>query len=189
MKLSGKLWTISNGLSFLRLLMVIPFWFLFDYFDESWARLSLILLAIVGAFTDFLDGFLARKYNQSSEFGKIMDPLADKICLGGIVIKMYLIGLITPFLFYLIIGRDLLIFISGIFLSKKIGKVLPSNMLGKIAVTVLAVYIGFVILQVERDALLFFFSYYLTISFLIISFVGYAYRAFEYLRLNSNETV
>lgn len=184
-----NIFTVSNGLSLLRLLMTIPFWFLFDYIDTEWGRISLITLAILGAFTDWADGFAARKMNQVTEFGKIIDPLADKICIGGIIIKMYLIGLINPFLFYLILGRDLIIFTAGLLLTKKIKRVLPSNMLGKITVTSIGVYILIKLIGIEDSSLFTIGVYYLTVLLIFLSLFAYAFRAAEFIRLKSNENI
>ena len=52
------------------------------------------------AITDMLDGYLARKFNEVTELGKIIDPLADKIAIGVIILKLYLIGIIPRVLFY-----------------------------------------------------------------------------------------
>lgn len=189
MKTKENIYTLSNALSLTRLLMTIPFWFLLDYFHEDWGRVALIILAFVGALTDWLDGFFARKMNQVTEFGKIIDPLADKICIGGMILKMYLIGVIDPFLFYLIIGRDALIFVTGILLSYYLKKVLPSNMLGKLTVSSIALYILIVFLQIDINSVVRLSIYYLTIILIILSLVAYALRAIEFLRLKKNEVV
>ncbi len=91
-----------------------------------------------------LDGYLARKLNQVTEVGKIIDPLADKAAMAVIVIKLYMINEISAFFFFTIISRDLIIFIGGLFVSNILGKVLPSNKLGKITV----LFIGSVVLLI-----------------------------------------
>ncbi len=69
---------------------------------------------MIAAITDILDGYLARKFNQVTEFGKIIDPLADKIAIGAIIIKLFIIGVIPLYYFFMIIVRDVLIFLGGI---------------------------------------------------------------------------
>src|ERR1035437_10972160 len=105
--------TVSNYLSLLRLLLAIPFWILLDNFNSL--RYVLFALAIFGALTDIFDGYFARRLNQVTEFGKIIDPLADKICIGIIITKLYLIHQIPGYYFFMIIGRNILIFLGGIF--------------------------------------------------------------------------
>jgi phosphatidylglycerophosphate synthase len=129
-----------------------------------------------------MDGYLARKMDQITEFGKIIDPLADKICIGVIITKLFLINQLPAYYFFMIIGRDILIFLGGILLTKRLGKVLPSNMLGKITVLVIGIVIILIFLQVDRQS-----KYYISILgislFLItVSFAGYVIRAVEFLK-------
>ena len=139
-------------------------------------------LAIFATITDVLDGHLARKNNEVTELGKIIDPLADKIVIGAMVIRLFTIGEIPDYYFYMIIGRDVLIFIGGVIVSKKIGRVLPSNMLGKIAVLVISFVLLFIFFDVNRDSLIFEFLYYGSIVLIFVSLFGYIYRAVEYLK-------
>jgi CDP-diacylglycerol--glycerol-3-phosphate 3-phosphatidyltransferase len=182
MKFSHKdIFTISNGISFLRLLLVIPFWILLDHIDNQSIRFITFSLCLFAAATDILDGYLARKLNQVTEVGKIIDPLADKSAMALIVIKLYLIGEIQDFYFYSIIFRDLLIFLGGIYVTKKIGKVLPSNYLGKITVLIIGVVILFILIGLPKDHFIFIAFYYLSIILIFASLTGYFIRAKEFL--------
>jgi len=93
-----------------------------------------------------------------------------------------MVGEIPEYYFFLIIGRDLLIFIGGVIVSKMIGKVLPSNFLGKITVSMIGVVILFIVWEVSRSSYLFQFFYYGSIVLLIGSFFAYVYRAVEYIK-------
>ena len=179
--------TFSNYLSLTRLLLAIPFWIMLDNFIPL--RYYLFVLAVFGALTDFLDGHFARKLNQVTELGKIIDPLADKICIGIIITKLFLIGQIPSFYFYMIIGRDLLIFIGGIYITKKIGKVLPSNMLGKVTVFVIGIVILFIILGIDKGILPYLILFYTSLVLIVGSFLGYLFRALEFLKGNKYESV
>ena len=76
--MGNKIFTIPNLISVLRLLCIPLFvWILFGVEDRSAAAL---LLAALGA-TDWIDGWIARKFNQTSELGKILDPTADRLLL------------------------------------------------------------------------------------------------------------
>ena len=172
--------TASNYLSLLRLLLAIPFWIMLDDFPSN--RYLLLSLTLFASLTDIMDGYLARKMDQITEFGKIIDPLADKICIGVIITKLFLINQLPAYYFFMIIGRDILIFLGGILLTKRLGKVLPSNMLGKITVLVIGIVIILIFLQVDRQS-----KYYISILgislFLItVSFAGYVIRAVEFLK-------
>jgi len=166
--------------------MAVPFWILIRNINEPGMRTILFILAIIGAITDWADGFVARKRNEVTELGKVIDPLADKITIGAIIISLYVIGSIPEYYFYLIIGRDVLIFLGGLYVTKKIGRVLPSNMLGKIAVSAIGMVILLVLLDVNQSILIFKFFFYLSIILIFISFFAYLYRAVEYINKNKN---
>jgi CDP-diacylglycerol--glycerol-3-phosphate 3-phosphatidyltransferase len=174
--------TKSNLLSLVRLFLAIPFWFLLDNFQSEQVRYITVGFCLIAAATDILDGFLARKFNEITELGKVIDPLADKIVVGIIILKLFLIGQIETYYFIMIIGRDLLIFLGGINISKKIGKVLPSNMLGKITVSNIGVVILMILLYIGRSNIIFMILYYLSIVLMIVSLIGYAIRAKEFLK-------
>ena len=111
--------------------------------------------------------------------------------IGTIVIKLYLIGEISDFYFWVIILRDILIFLGGIFISNKIGRVLPSNLLGKITVLTIGIYLISVVLNFSEEApKVYGFLYYLSISMSFISIIGYAVRGFELIKWKrKNEVV
>lgn len=127
-------WTLSNGLSVLRMLLVIPTWFTLT----SGMRLATVALFIFSALTDVLDGWLARKRNEISDLGKILDPLADKVYVGVVVVIMLMHEMLPLWFVLVVLGRDLLILVGGIVFERRTGVVLPSNYPGKIAVLVLS---------------------------------------------------
>jgi cardiolipin synthase len=124
------IFTISNVLSFLRIFLVIPI-YIFIASDEQF---YLLLFIIVGVATDMLDGYFARKFNQITMLGKILDPLADKICVAGGLIALTVYKEFPWWLMVIIIARDVIIIAGSIvvFLRRKI--VAPSNWPGKITV-------------------------------------------------------
>ena len=182
MKISHKdIFTISNGISLLRFLLVIPFWILLDHIEVQSVRYITFGLCLFAAATDILDGYLARKLNQVTEVGKIIDPLADKSAMALIVIKLYIIGEIPSFFFFAVIFRDLLIFLGGIYVTRKIGKVLPSNYLGKITVLVIGIVILFILIGISKDHFIFIAIYYLSVLLIFASLIAYFIRAKEFL--------
>lgn len=181
--------TYSNLLSLLRLLLIIPFWILLNNFQDEQVRIILAVLGIFAFLTDILDGYLARKFNQVTELGKIIDPVADKVLIGIIILKLYLIGEITLFYFIIILGRDLIIFISGLYLSKKLGKVLPSNLLGKVTVFFISVVMLLIFIQLDQTLFIFQALYNGSILLVFASLFGYGIRAIEFLRKKNNDTI
>jgi cardiolipin synthase len=109
-----SVFVVSNFITGLRIL-VAPFLY-FSLLQNRWG-LSFGLCIFAG-FTDFLDGFLARKLNQTSFFGQIFDPLADKIVLTAIYIAFWRLNQVPNSLFYTILGRDMLLIIASIFVIK-----------------------------------------------------------------------
>ena len=181
--------TPSNFLSMLRLLLALPLWFLFDYIDNPHTRLIIFAVCIFAAVTDILDGYIARKYNQVTEFGKIIDPLADKIAVGAIIIKLFILSEISIYYFIMILARDIFIFIGGIYVANRIGKVLPSNILGKMTVINISLVILLIVAGIEKGSYLFLSLYYLSIVLIVVSFIAYVIRAKEFLKRKNYESV
>ncbi|GIK60912.1 MAG: CDP-alcohol phosphatidyltransferase family protein [Ignavibacteriota bacterium] len=176
----NKIFNASNSLSFLRLLLVIPAWIAFSNFDKT-SRYTVAAIGIFAAITDILDGYLARKLNQITEFGKIIDPLADKVLVVFVVFNLFLIGDIPEYYFYLIVARDFLILIGGLIVSKKLGKVLPSDYLGKATVLAISFTLLMILLNVDRQSLPYLILYYLSILLIFISFINYVIKAIKSL--------
>lgn len=184
--------TKSNYISLLRLFLAVPLYFLLDHINDDFSyRIIIFGLMIFGLLTDLADGWIARKYNEITEFGKIIDPLADKIAIGVVVIKLYLIGEIPEFYFWVIILRDIIIFIGGIIISKIIGKVLPSNLLGKITVLTIGFFLIALTLNASEAAPgLYSFLYNLSLFMSFISVIGYSIRGYESIKWKKrNEAV
>ncbi|HEY6626440.1 MAG TPA: CDP-alcohol phosphatidyltransferase family protein [Ignavibacteriaceae bacterium] len=175
--MSNKIFNASNSLSFLRLLLIIPAWFAFNNFDNNVARYSVAAIGAIATITDILDGYLARKLNQVTEFGKVIDPLADKVLIVFVVFNLFLKGEIPEHYFYMIIVRDVLILIGGLFVSKKIGKVLPSDYLGKATVLSIAFFLLVILLNVGSQSLPYLILYYLSMVLIFASFVNYLIKA------------
>jgi cardiolipin synthase (CMP-forming) len=100
---TDRLWTIPNALSVLRLLGVPLFlWLLLGPHADAWA---LVVLAVSG-FTDWLDGVLARRLDQMSAFGALLDPLADRLYILATLVGLVLRHIIPLWLAIVIVGRD-----------------------------------------------------------------------------------
>ena len=108
MQLSQELKSIPNMLSILRLLLVPVFlWLLIvDQF------LVAFLVLMFASFTDWLDGFIARKYNQITSLGKILDPSADRLFILATLIGLTVNEIIPAWLAIVIVSRDILLLIG-----------------------------------------------------------------------------
>jgi cardiolipin synthase len=97
--------------------------------------------------TDWLDGYLARRWNASSTLGQILDPLADKFLLISLYLTLGLWGFIPLWLAGIVLIRDFLILAigSGIILSRKLNISLVPQFMGKISTTLQMLFIGLVL--------------------------------------------
>jgi len=178
--------TKSNYLSLFRIFLAIPiFYFIGKIQQGENVRYIVFGLWFLAYLTDIGDGYLARKFNEVTEMGKIIDPLADKILVSLIIIKFYLDGLIPDYYFFIIILRDVIIFIGGVYVSKRIGKVLPSNKLGKM--TVFSIMLFFIAVLFNFEVVipwLYSFFFYASIFLAFASLVGYAIRGYDAIKWN-----
>jgi CDP-diacylglycerol--glycerol-3-phosphate 3-phosphatidyltransferase len=181
---------LPNLISLFRLLLLIPCTILFQNISKNDSnRYYLLILCLTAFISDLLDGFIARKTNQVSEFGKIIDPLADKILVGIIILNLFLIHQIPAYYLVIILLRDVLILLGGIFVTNKLGKVLPSNMLGKITVLSIGLFILIIILQINPKSSVYKIFLFVSIILCIASLAGYLLRAIELIRWNKDETI
>jgi len=167
-----EIYYISNLVSILRILLIIPVSYLLLYKFESENTL-IIILVLCMYFSDLLDGYLARKLNQVSEFGKIIDPLADKIAVISIAIILLILGKIPIWYVSVIVIRDVLILSFGIYLDKKKDIRLMSNYPGKIAVFSIGLIILFAV--INNPVLIQINSYLYIVSMLIILYSSFLY--------------
>jgi CDP-diacylglycerol--glycerol-3-phosphate 3-phosphatidyltransferase len=100
--------TLPNQLTVLRIILTPIFLYFFLSNDPLYVQISLAIF-FVAALTDWYDGWLARKFNYISDWGKFWDPLADKILTSTAFIGFVLVGLIPLWMVLLIIVRDLVI--------------------------------------------------------------------------------
>jgi CDP-diacylglycerol--glycerol-3-phosphate 3-phosphatidyltransferase len=92
----------------------IPLFVAVLYFPEDWlterqANVISMWIFIVAAVTDWADGYLARKWNQTSSFGAFLDPVADKLMVAAALIVLTEKGFVDPFASLIIIGREITI--------------------------------------------------------------------------------
>jgi cardiolipin synthase len=126
----AKVWTLPNLLSMLRLLGVPLFlWLVLGPEADGWA---LVVLAVSG-FTDWLDGYLARRLDQRSTLGEILDPVADRLYILAVVVGLALREIIPWWLAVVLPLRDALLWLLVPFLRTRGYSSLPVHFLGKAA--------------------------------------------------------
>jgi len=173
-------YTISNLLSFLRIFLAIPIFF-FIANAETEILLIIIFVAII---TDFLDGYFARKFNEITELGKILDPFADKVCTTTAFIALTIYQNFPLWITILIIIRDVFIILGSLFILKRDKLVTPSNIPGKITVFFISVLALVHILHLTD---LFWPITILVILSIIVSAYNYFLVLLKNLKTNTNE--
>lgn len=122
-------WTIPNLLSVLRILAIAPFAYFFLHEQLLWA---VVMLAFSGL-SDLFDGMIARKFNQITELGKMLDPLADKLTQGTIAVCMAVKHpMLIPILAIFVL-KELGMLIGGCILLKKKKRPCAAKWYGKVA--------------------------------------------------------
>jgi CDP-diacylglycerol--glycerol-3-phosphate 3-phosphatidyltransferase len=106
--------TLPNQLTILRIILS-PVFLIFFLSDVIWMKQVSIAIYIVAALSDWYDGWLARKFNYITSWGKFWDPLADKILTFSAFIGFALVDLIPWWMVAIIVGRDVLITLLRVF--------------------------------------------------------------------------
>ncbi|MBN2730985.1 MAG: CDP-alcohol phosphatidyltransferase family protein [Balneolaceae bacterium] len=173
-KISQAVFTWSNLISFSRIFVAFPIIYLHyqNGMEPTWTIGGLVFYGII---SDYLDGYIARKTNSISEWGKILDPVADKVL--AFVLFVYAVwGGLIPLWFLLIeLARDLLILTGSIYIQRQYGKVAMAVMSGKWSVNALAAYwmCAFFLPDILWPQL---FFMGLSLSLMLLSFFDYLYR-------------
>jgi cardiolipin synthase len=143
--MAGRVFTVPNQLTFLRLGFLPFFIVLLIYERFSWALLILVLAAL----TDAMDGLLARSLDQKTSLGAYLDPIADKLMLSSSFVALALEGRIPRWLTILVLGRDVLILTTAAVILLASGyRHFPPSVYGKIT-TVAQIVLVFVVLLAE----------------------------------------
>jgi CDP-diacylglycerol--glycerol-3-phosphate 3-phosphatidyltransferase len=135
---------IPNALTVLRLALIPVFVALLVPADEGQSVAAAFVFAVAGI-SDYLDGWLARRWNVQSAFGRVADPLADRLMIDAAVILLVLHDRLPWIALALIIGRDVLL-VAGYKLVMPSGYELSVNFLGKAATWILYCALIFVML-------------------------------------------
>ena len=174
---ASKILQPANLLSLSRVLL-IPFIGYYLWRGDNQATLICALLLIVAGITDVLDGFVARRLNQVSRLGMVLDPLADKILAVALVIMLIFFRGFPPWLAVVIVGRDLLILAAGMVLLKGSDIVVPSNLTGKYTFAAIAFLLGSYVIRFNFGVTL---MTYMTVILITASTIIYA-RTFVLLK-------
>ena len=179
-KLFSNVWTIPNVLTMIRLLLV-PVFVVVYFHTAAEPKYAALAVFAAASLTDMLDGFLARKLNQITDFGKLFDPLADKLMVLTALVCQALTGVFPWAAVIVVACKELFMVIGGLFLLSR-DVVVYSNIFGKAAQVsfILSLILSFFHVPLEEwgtrlDLILL----WITVGLAILAMVVYAA---EYLR-------
>ncbi|MCH5253779.1 MAG: CDP-diacylglycerol--glycerol-3-phosphate 3-phosphatidyltransferase [Lachnospiraceae bacterium] len=163
---------LPNKLTMFRVIL-IPFFVLFMLVDitsaDNWIALAIFIIA---SLTDLLDGKIARKYNLVTNFGKFMDPLADKLLVCSALICLVAMDRIPAWMAIVIIAREFII--SGFrLIASDNGVVIAASYWGKFKTTFQMVMICLLIADIEAIAVLTAVIMWIAVLLTIISLIDY----------------
>ncbi len=153
--------TLANKITITRILMIPVFVMMAMYYGhgvqigdpKDWQRFAAIALFLIAAASDGIDGYIARRYNQRSALGRILDPIADKGLLLAAIITLTISKWNYEFPIWfpvLVITRDAVILLGSLGLQFVVGKVhVRPRWTGKVATALQMVAIAFVLLQLN----------------------------------------
>ena len=171
---------LPNLLTIIRLIL-IPIFVVVFFSHSTNSLIYSISIFLLAGFTDFLDGYLARKYKLITKVGIVLDPLADKLMLMTVLSCLVIKSYIPIWVLIVIAAKELFMIFSGLFLYKK-GTVIPSNRFGKIS-TILF-YISIFILSLNEDIGI--LLLYISVISALIALINYSVL---YTKNKNNENI
>lgn len=159
---------LPNQLTTARFILAIPFIYFLQTSDVHgfWYRIIALAIFSVASLTDFFDGYIARKYNLITDFGKIMDPLADKILVISALVLFVDLKYMPAWMSIVVLAREFLI--SGIrILAAAKGEVIAAGNLGKYKTTSQMIVV-IIALLIGKSSIYLFGSYYTICEILMI---------------------
>jgi len=149
----------------------------FGWYTLEVARMIAVSVFVLAAITDFLDGYLARKLKLISDFGKFMDPLADKVLVMAAMVYLLWLGDISPWVLVIVEGREFLIAGLRMLASQK-GIVISAGFWGKVKTVAQMVMIPLVLLNIDHPVAYWagIVLIYVCVALSIISAVDYMWR-------------
>lgn len=123
---------VPNAVTFSRLILAVPFLILLEF--SGWEIVAMWIF-VVASLTDWVDGYLARRLNQVSELGKLMDPLVDKVLVTGALVALSARGIIPAWSVTAVLFREFLV--TGLrAVEASRGVIIPAGWLGKVKAAV-----------------------------------------------------
>ncbi|MBQ2943479.1 MAG: CDP-alcohol phosphatidyltransferase family protein [Ruminococcus sp.] len=181
------IFTVPNILSYFRILLIVPFVILFLRGEYLWSAVCIITSGL----TDCIDGFLARKLNQITQLGKMLDPVADKLTLLAVGVCLSVVEPMIIPVIIILVAKDMLMLIGASLMLKN--KVMPfaSEWYGKVGtvcfyVSVAAIVVFDLILKVKHFDIVSLILLSITAVIMIYSLIRY-YLIFKSMMKKAKE--
>ncbi len=181
------IFTVPNILSYFRILLIVPFVILFLRGEYLWSAVCIITSGL----TDCIDGFLARKLNQITQLGKMLDPVADKLTLLAVGVCLSVVEPMIIPVIIILVTKDMLMLIGASLMLKN--KVMPfaSEWYGKVGtvcfyVSVAAIVVFDLILKVKHFDVVSLILLSITAVIMIYSLIRY-YLIFKSMMKKAKE--
>lgn len=168
---------LPNKLTTLRVIMIpfFVFFLLWQNGENYTFRMIALALFIIASLTDLLDGKIARKYNLVTNFGKFMDPLADKLLVCSALICLIELNALPAWMVIIIISREFII--SGFrLIASDNGVVIAASYWGKFKTTFQMVSVVLLILDIQALAFVTTICVWIALVLTIVSLVDYIYK-------------
>ena len=168
---------LPNKLTTLRVIMIpfFVFFLLWQNGENYTFRMIALALFIIASLTDLLDGKIARKYNLVTNFGKFMDPLADKLLVCSALICLIELNALPAWMVIIIISREFII--SGFrLIASDNGVVIAASSWGKFKTTFQMVSVVLLILAIPALAFVTTICVWIALLLTIVSLVDYIYK-------------
>ena len=178
---------LPNKLTTLRVIMIpfFVFFLLWQNGENYTFRMIALALFIIASLTDLLDGKIARKYNLVTNFGKFMDPLADKLLVCSALICLIELNALPAWMVIIIISREFII--SGFrLIASDNGVVIAASYWGKFKTTFQMVSVVLLILDIPALAFVTTICVWIALVLTIVSLVDYIYKNHKILTEGSS---
>ncbi|MCJ7664219.1 MAG: CDP-diacylglycerol--glycerol-3-phosphate 3-phosphatidyltransferase [Desulfobacterales bacterium] len=143
---TGGFWNLSNNLTLFRIGAIPIVALLLLLFPDRWPSFVAAFIFLLGAISDGLDGYLARRRNTVSNVGKLLDPLADKLLVCTALILLIPLGRVSAWIVAVIIGREMVVTtLRGVAAAE--GVVIAANWSGKLKALVQLIATNLLILH------------------------------------------
>ncbi len=164
--------SIPNLITSLRFLLIPAFAYFFFSTIYYGLEISIVIFLLSGL-TDIMDGYIARKYNQITKLGMVLDPLADKLMLVTVLVSVTISNNIPVWIISIVTFKEVLMIIGALMLIKENNIVVPANVFGKLSTLMSYIAIIAVLFELPLSRLILYTYVTATILALVVYLRGF----------------